>query len=451
MSTLSTYVVTFNCGREEVHPETFAAHMFDALPKPRTAPDILVLSLQEVAPIAYSFLGGSYLSSYLSRFRHSVDFAGHHLGAKYVNIITRNVGMTAIMVFVLQDQTAQVHRIESAGVGVGLHEMGNKGAVAVKLGYSIGESTLEVAFISAHLAPMEDGLDRRNEDWKNIVRGLIFTSISPTSLSKGTTQRMPGDSDDATAPLLSSKPDHDSIPPMTGIYTPTSHLFLAGDLNYRTSLASPMPDEYRSFPQPAEDDSFPSHYDHLFQSDQLTQERRAHRTCHGLTEAPVEFPPTYKYSDRARRDAVHDRGDMDAEGKWWDWARHRWPSWCDRVLYLEMPPWMYAANPGVKMEVQGYRALPLMASSDHRPVACAFSIPAEAIPEPGPDAVVEGVRMKPPFGIDVRWKERRAVARRKEVLVGLSAYLALTWEGRGILLALICGAAGGWALIESMI
>ena len=453
MATLKIYVVTFNCGREPLHPSKFAAYLFNALPKPQIAPDILLVALQEVAPIAYSFLGGSYLSSYLSPFRHAVDSAASSLDANYINIITRNVGMTAIMVFVLRDQTAQIHRIETAGVGVGVHDMGNKGAVAVKMDYSIGNSTIEIAAVAAHLAPMEDALERRNEDWKNICRGLVFTPISITALSKKTTQRLPEEaSDPETEPLLSSTPDTDTIPPMTGIYTPTSHLILAGDLNFSTSLAGPIAEEFRSFPQPCSDDSYPQHYEHLFQSDQLTTELRAQRTCQGLSEAPVEFPPTYKYSDRARRDAEIDRGDMDQEGQYWDWAKHRWPSWCDRVLYLPLPSW---ADKGQKVEVKGYKALPLMPNSDHRPVACCLELSAGTIPEPGRDSHAHGeadkVRVEPPFPLDPNWKARRIWARRRELVAGLGAYFSLTWEGRGILLALMCGALGGWTVLGNLV
>lgn len=481
---LKTYVVTFNCGREPLITPKFAAHLFDNLPKPHVAPDILIFALQEVAPIAYAFLGGTYLSSYLLPFRHAVELAASPLDANYVHIITRNVGLTAIMVFVLRDKAAQVQSIETAGVGVGLHEMGNKGAVAVRLGYSIGDSTLEIAAIAAHLAPMEDALERRNEDWKNICRGLVFTPLAPTTGNKkGVRVRAEETTaDPETEPLLSSSTStvnaHSS---MTGIYTPTSHLILAGDLNYRTSLASPIAEEFRSFPQPCSDDSYPQHYEHLLHADQLTTELRANRTCQGLVEAPVDFPPTYKYSDRARRDAHVDRGNMDDDGKYWDWAKHRWPSWCDRVLYLPSPLWMMPAADTTDMtvKVQRYQALPLMPSSDHRPVACFLEIPAVAIP-PAPtedgnhehehDSEGEGggvatgqrqrqrrqgtadqARRQPPFPLNPAWKSQRTWARRREVIVGLGAYLALTWEGRGILLALVCGALGGWAIIGSQV
>lgn len=455
MSTLTPYVVTFNCGREPIDPTIFSSHLFSALSNP-TAPDILVLCLQEIAPISYSFLGGTYLVPYLSPFRHAVTIAAASLDdASYVNIITRNIGMTAIMVFVLRDQTAQVRWLETAGVGVGMHKMGNKGAVGVRMGYSIGDSTLEFTFVSAHLAPMEDKVQRRNEDWKNIVRGLIFTPVSPTAVRSNTKQRLPQESSHDTEPLLqAASPGEDSIPPMSGLYTPTSHLFFAGDLNYRTSSTKPSPDAYLTWPQPSDDTNAKQHYSHLLPSDQLKREMQAGKTCHGLQEAPITFPPTYKYSDEARSMAPSQQDDYDGAGSHWGWAKHRWPSWCDRVLYLDVPPWVKSKNLAARVEVLGYKALPLMASSDHRPVACSFSLNAEAIPEPSEEeeeGVKLDVRLVPPFGLNPLWMEQREAARTKEVMVGVGAYLALTWEGRGILLAILFGALGGWAVIRSLL
>ena len=341
-------------------------------------------------------------------------------------------------------------------MGVGLYGMGNKGAVGVRMGYSIGDSTLELTFVAAHLAPMEDQLQRRNEDWKNIVRNFVFTPVSPTAVRRTTAQRLPQESsNNDIEPLLQAPPDHDSIPPMSGLYTPTSHLVVAGDLNYRTSSTKPSPDAHLTWPQPSSDPNAKQHYSQLLPSDQLKREMRAGETCHGLKEAPLDFPPTYKYSDEARSAAKVQQniGDED-ETSHWGWAKHRWPSWCDRVLYLDAPPWVKSKNPAARVEVQGYKALPLMASSDHRPVACSFSIPAEAIPEPSEEeerGAKLDVRLVPPFGLNPLWMEQREAARTKEVVVGIAAYLGLTWEGRGILLAIVLGALGGWAVIESLL
>lgn len=107
-----------------------------------------------------------------------------------------------------------------------------------------------------------------------------------------------------------------------------------------------------------------------------------------------------------------------------------------------------------KVEVHGYTALPLLATSDHRPVACSFSIPTQAIPEPSAEdeeEAKEDVRIMPPFELDPHWRERRETARMKEVVVGLASYLSLTWEGRGIVLAIMFGALGGWAIVRSLL
>ena len=467
MATLKPYIVTFNCGREPINPTIFASYLFSALPKPQTAPDILVLCLQELAPLANSFLGGSYLVPYLSPFRHAVTTAAASLdNAEYVNIISRNIGMTAIMVFVLRDQTAQISWLETAGVGVGMHEMGNKGAVGIRMGYSIGDSTLEITFVSAHLAPMEDALQRRNQDWANIVRGMVFTSVSPTAVRKTTTQRLPHEPSSEIDPLIPPSPvEEDSIPPMSGLYTPTSYLFFSGDLNYRTSSTPPSPSAYLTWPQPTQDRNAPEHYSHLLPSDQLTRERHANRTLHGLQEAPIDFPPTYKYSDQARslanknfvnNDTSSNNDDDDDDDDTWLWAKHRFPSWCDRILYLPLPSWMPPSTP--QISIHKYTALPLLPSSDHRPVACSFSIPATPIPEPGiedEDEVEDGegddVRLAPPFELDPQWKYRREIARMKEVVVGLMCYLGLTWEGRGGLFAVVVGAVGGWVVVWSLL
>ena len=337
-----------------------------------------------------------------------------------------------------------------------MYEMGNKGAVGIRMGYSIGDSTLEFTFVSAHLAAMEGKLQRRNDDWKNIVRGLVFTPVSPTAVRETTAQRLPHESSNDTSPLLQASPGgEDSIPPMSGLYAPTSHLVFAGDLNYRTSSTKPSPDAHLTWPQPTSDANAPQHYSHLLPSDQLKREMQAGKTCHGLREAPVDFPPTYKYSDEARAmSATSPQDGGDEDGSRWGWAKHRWPSWCDRVLYLEAPPWMRSEDAAAGVEVQGYAALPLMASSDHRPVACAFSVPAEAIAEPSEEderGAKMDVRLVPPFGLNPLWMEQREAARTKEVVVGIGAYLVLTWEGRGILLAVMFGALGGWAVIRSLL
>ena len=460
MDYLNIRIITFNCGREYIVPEIFAKHINNvSLRSP--LPDLLIISLQEVAPIAYAFLGGSMLVPYFDRVRYTINLVANNWGhAHYINSITRNVGMTGIMAFVREDHSDHIKWMESAGVGVGLQEMGNKGAVGLKLGYTTRSKPMELTFVAAHLAPMEEGLERRNEDWENIVRSLVFTPVDKKAVHRAMKPRLNHDED---APLLPGSPDNESRP-TSGLYTPTSHLFLAGDLNYRTSRVKPSPHDYQAYPQPTDNKADPVHYLHLLKDDQLSKELKAQRTCHGLQEAPIEFPPTYKYSDNQRALAETDAGIS------FGWAKHRWPSWCDRILYLDLPSWMKSEEPQATIRVHEYTALPLMSTSDHRPVTLMLSVPLRPLlsskddlnHEPSIKSHLEStqsmlkadendVRCKQPFEQDSGWRERRKAARRKEILVGILAFLTLTWEGNGALLATLLGAVGGWAIISSVI
>ena len=404
MSSLNVCVLTFNCGRVLIQPKVFAPHILDAT---SPTPELLVLCLQEIAPIGYAFLGGSFVLPYFKAFRSAVKLA--HDG--YVNVIARNVGLTAIMVFAKEDVAPNIRWMQSAGVGVGYNETGNKGAVGIRIGYASGEDVTQMTFVSAHLAPMEDQLERRNEDFQSIAERLVFESnqIKET-----------GD-DHEEAPLLQ---DGTKLSASTGIYEPTSHLFFAGDLNYRTSLLRPGPENVKSFPEPTKDSEDPKHFSHLLSEDQLTQQVKQGKTLHGLQEAPIDFLPTYKYHPKV--DVADDQGP-------WEWASHRWPSWCDRVFYSP-----------TQIKVHSYQSLPLFATSDHRPVVLSASVPLAAVNNAFSDASIQS-------SVDAQWKAKRDAARRKEVTFGVLAYLAWTYEGECLLLASTIGAVGGWLILRSLL
>ena len=419
---LNLYLLTFNCARTLVEPDVFAPYLFHALVPGSQSPELLVLCLQELAPISYSFLGGSFLSPYFNAFRNVVKLAPED--HSYVNVISQNVGMTGLMVFARDDVAENIGWLHTAGVGLGVSEMGNKGAIGVRLGYRTPSSEeVQFTFVAAHLAPMEDGLDRRNGDYKNIVRRLVFVPDQSQHLASQ-------DDEEEEAPLLQGQaPSQNGLE--AGIYSAKSHLFFAGDLNYRTSSLRPSPRDYEEkFPRPTKSEDDPRHFQHLLAEDQLTQQIQAGKTLHGLTEAPIKFPPTYKYHTDSSKAVL-----LDGEQNW-EWARHRWPSWCDRIFFWK--------TGDVTVNVQQYTCLPLFATSDHRPVALAASVPLEAVCH-------AGQAEKAPFSIDPEWRNRRALARKKELVVGLVAYLALTWEGNGLLVASTIGIVGGWLIIRSLL
>ncbi|EEQ84577.2 inositol 5-phosphatase [Blastomyces dermatitidis ER-3] len=415
MACLGVYVLTLNCSRNVIQHDTLASHLFDALPESGSQstdlPEILVLSLQEIAPIAYAFLGGSFLDPYFDAFRRSVSIAARD--QHYANVVTKNVGMTAVMVFVRGDVAENIAWVETAEVGVGVHEAGNKGAAGVRIGYHIRDGTVDLTFVAAHLAPDEWAVARRNEDWKNIVQKLVFSRVK----IEGENTPIHDERNEEDVPLLQNESSDTNGD--IGLYSPRSYLFVAGDFNYRTSLTRPGPNDYRKFPRPTEDISSPHHYSHLLAKDQLTQELQEQRTLQHLSEAPIKFLPTYKFSSPTHQPAPGGLFET------WTWAKNRWPSWCDRVLYQDVPPSTSAGQGGI--EVHRYDALPIIPTSDHRPVALSVSVPLRPASTP---AV-----FLPPFEIDPNWESKRRIARRKEVVVGVAAYLALTREGNVLLLS----------------
>ena len=436
MADISLYILTFNCGRALIDVDAFASQFFHGLSLPKL-PDLLILSLQEIAPIPQSFIGGSYLLPYFARFHHAVDKAARKLADTdapiYTAVAEGNVGMIAIMVFA--KDPAEIKNLETGAVGTGVAKMGNKGAIGTRFKYGHGSVSTELTFVAAHLAPMEDGLQRRNEDWKNIVRGLVFSS---TSQDRGNAASL---SSTESQPLLRISPRDASI------YKPTSHLFVAGDLNYRTSTIKPTPsDHIQKFPQPHHDSSHQNSISSLFECDQLNQERIAGRTLQGLIEAPVTFPPTYKY------DPKEPYLTPDEDLTRWHWAKHRWPSWCDRILYLDLPSWLQS-NPQAKITPRKYSALPLFPTSDHRAVTLDISIPLITWenPDEEEDSGSQDPRFNPPFDIDIDWKSKRASARYLEVVAGFTMYFTTTAEGGAAVVAMVAGVVGAYFAIRALL
>ena len=428
---LNTYILTFNCARNLIDRTAFASQLFNGLTN-RELPDLLVLSLQEIAPVSSSFLGGSSISPYLERIQDAVGDAARTFGGGgdvYTLVLCENVGMTALII--LAKQHDRIYDIETAGVGVGLWEMSNKGAVGARLTYRSESASILLTFIAAHFAPFESEVKRRNQDWENTVRGLCFSSKERSIHQSSSSEE---------ESLLSRKLREASI------YDSRSYLFVAGDLNYRTSTMSPSAkDHLESFPRPGEDPSSARHPSTLLSGDQLKQERSASRTLHGLVEAPITFPPTYKYQNKGPFLTP------DEDLSKWHWAKHRWPSWCDRILWLPLPQWFQKSHPDSHITIHKYSALPLFPTSDHRAVALHVSVPLVDFPEPPKEFLNStDARVIPPFAVNKDWKGRRQAARRLEIVVGIISYSTTTWEGGVATIGTVIGVLGAVYVLKAL-
>lgn len=416
------YLVTFNTARELVDPQSLAPSIFNALPKGAPVPDLFAISLQEVAPIAYSFLGGSYLKPYFNRITTTIQVAADlqsHGDERLEHVATRSLGMTALMIFARPKFARRIQWIQSAGAGVGFSNMGNKGAIAMRLCIACPGSTdtFKLTFAAAHLAPMESNVSARNKDWENLVRNLVFVNADDSAYSS--IEESPLLAIDGELPA-----DHD------GLFSDGNYIFFFGDLNYRTHDAPPGPDDHKVYPQPTESESSPTHYLRLLEKDQLTREKEANRTLHGLQELPINFPPTYKYATPKSSEATTIQNSATELEDSWKWSKHRYPSWCDRILFSQ-------SGSLSGLQPQKYIALPVQPTSDHRPVALSMNVDDKPSSQVGDDA-----RLQSPFPINPQWKARRDAARRWEVIVGVLSYLTLTGKGNAILVAVIGIAIG---------
>jgi len=444
MSQLYLYLISWNCARIPNVTSPFTEHILDGIPDGSPAPDILTLALQEAAPLSYAFLGGKYLDSYVQGYVMAIQNAIHAvLGKEYTLVGCNNVGMTVVLVFVKDGNLDKVKTVGYGGVGCGLWDMGNKGGVGVKITYEVPQggdddwsniSTVELNFVGAHLAPHEWLVERRNQDWETIARGLVLESGQPTNTR------------DESRPLLAGGTELEATQPQTrdvGVYSPNAHTFFMGDLNYRTALSRPARTDRFLFPQPR---SQLSDVSKLFERDQCHLERISGRTLQGFTEAQITFPPTYKYKVRKGRQY---------NSSHWEWSGDRWPSWTDRILYL---PWNSvhgenASDSQDEIVVHRYTSIPQIMDSDHKPVACYLSIPAKPLfmrHDSSPDADAlhnRDIRFHPPFPINPNWKELRAAARAREVVVGVAAFLTTTNTGVGILIGVVGGFWGLWWLL----
>jgi hypothetical protein len=124
---------------------------------------------------------------------------------------------------------------------------------------------------------------------------------------------------------------------------------------------------------------------------------------------------------------------------------------------LDVPGWVAGGGEKKKkMDVRAYDALPVVETSDHRAVFLRVGVPVLGAEEMAPplEEVVEEMadgaavdpRVKLPVPVDVHAWERRAAARRKEVMVGWSAFVWSTREGAVLLATILALGVGSWWL-----
>ena len=124
--------------------------------------------------------------------------------------------------------------------------------------FRLKKSQAVMTFITAHLAPHDYNVLRRNMDWRSVVERLVFYQDEGSERYQ--------------------------------IYD-TDYLFVFGDLNYRTSKTEPKALDEETFQGFLDKKQYSS----ILAHDQLGVESSSGRTLHHLKEQKIDFPPSYKY------------------------------------------------------------------------------------------------------------------------------------------------------------
>ncbi|WFD20468.1 phosphoinositide 5-phosphatase [Malassezia caprae] len=287
-------------------------------PAPKTtAPALVAVCLQEIVPLtAQQMLLTS--SEELAAWDAAVLRALHMYGETYVPLRHAQLFGTALLTYARQSLLPHIRCVEGASKKTGFRGMsGNKGGVSVR--FDVFDTS--VCMVGAHLPAGAGNTEERNSDYASLVRGLTF--------SRGR--------------LLD---EHDYIVWM-------------GDLNYR--LEHPSNEEVREL-------CAAQQYAALAQEDQLTLERRAGTVFRGYDEAPLTFPPTYKYDVGTD---LYDTSD-----------KMRPPAWTDRVLFR-----CTQAHLGV--DAHAYGSAQSVRLSDHRPVYALLDVDLCTVDPAAKEAVYE--------------------------------------------------------------
>jgi hypothetical protein len=137
-------------------------------PQPEHWPDIVAVGFQESLPLPLALLGTSRpaLSTQVSKCLSE---------GNYRLLASPKMGGIQLLLYARASllKTHQT-RLSHANVGCGPLFMANKGAVAVQLHLFNASESRHLVFVTAHLAAHMQNTARRNLDWENAVRRLVF-------------------------------------------------------------------------------------------------------------------------------------------------------------------------------------------------------------------------------------------------------------------------------------
>ncbi|TBU57913.1 DNase I-like protein [Dichomitus squalens] len=314
------------------------------VPEDPSDPDMLVLGFQELDLSAEALL----YSTGTAREDNwcMAVFAG--LGEKavlYEKLASKQLVGMLLVIIIKKRLRPNFTDVRTASVGAGIMGiMGNKGATAIRVSFTPSPSPpassgsesrpTALAFVNAHLAAFDEMYEKRNVDFHDLCKRLVFDyANSGDDIASTGSWYTP-----AAVPL--------------GIFDADA-LFWLVNLNYRLLL----PDaDVRSLLADYElrDENFRV----LRRFDQLTTAMRSKKAFDSFIERPITHLPSYRFGSG-----------MLTDGLGYDMKRK--PAWTDRILHM--------TSRAVVVKQESYTSHPAITMSDHRPVSAAFELEGPAV------------------------------------------------------------------------
>eukprot|EP00634_Sargassococcus_sp_CCMP2135_P010208 CAMPEP_0198670970 /NCGR_PEP_ID=MMETSP1467-20131203/83800_1 /TAXON_ID=1462469 /ORGANISM="unid. sp., Strain CCMP2135" /LENGTH=407 /DNA_ID=CAMNT_0044407757 /DNA_START=71 /DNA_END=1294 /DNA_ORIENTATION=+ len=371
---------------------------------------MLFVTAQELVPVSVGTIAGGLAPGgyYENEEPNTVvwDAAwAEAVGREWRQVRAASFGGVRVNVFARHDLAVGPSTVDAVACGIG-NFLNNKGAAAIRT--SIGSTSF--LFVGAHLNAHAKKVQRRNADFRRIdanlfARDSLFknlaypskrrqqrfetTGFSTTddesaesasassksnagafseeandgipSVREGAPPSAEDDSEEDAEGLEDDEDDDDETrldwsasfaaqlqtPPQrqsgTRLVDTHDRVVFAGDLNYRLTMTD------RDAFDALYDAEHPTTLAHL---DELKHQRSARAAFHRYEEAPLAFPPTYKFDIGSH---AYDTS-----------PKKRVPSWTDRVLF---------STDG--LAVYEYDSVNHLTRSDHRPVYAKFAILVE--------------------------------------------------------------------------
>ncbi|KAI0329804.1 DNase I-like protein [Cubamyces sp. BRFM 1775] len=312
-------------------------------------PDMLVLGFQELDLSAEALL---YSTKTVREDAWCMAvFAG--LGEKaalYEKLVSKQLVGMLLVIITKKRLRACFSEIRTCSVGAGIMGMlGNKGATAARIQFTPMPSAPSAAdyegrpvtltFVNAHLAAFDEMFEKRNADFHDLSKRLLFDSGIVADES------VPG-SGNGYGPATVQLRVYD-----------TDALFWLVDLNYRIMLQDA---DIRTLL--ASEDLQEENIKTLRRFDQLAFARRSKKAFDDFEELPIAHPPSYRFAGGVLTDSL-------------GYDLKRKPAWTDRILHM--------ASSAILVKQLDYASHPTITMSDHRPVSAAFEVqvPEMAIQE----------------------------------------------------------------------